>query len=285
MIGLVTYAAVPNLTDDDRPLLAALGALAIEARPILWDDPKVRWTDFSALVLRSCWDYHLRAGEFRKWLSLLERMNVPLWNPVPLVRWNMHKFYLRDLAAKGLLIPATHWADQGSGTTLSAIMREHKWTQAIVKPAISASATDTWRTTSKARADGVRFAELVERSDVLVQEVVPEITTEGEWSLMFIGGAFSHSTIKRPSPGDFRVQTEFGGSAEPRPAPPEIIAAGERLAGHIPTPWLFARIDGVMTGRGFMLMEIECIEPLMFFDHAPGSHGRFAAALAACLDP
>ena len=130
MIGLVTYAKFPDLTDDDRPLIGELAAVGVEARPVRWDDAEVRWTDYDMLVLRSCWDYHVRAGEFRRWLSLLERMRVPLWNPVPLVRWNMHKGYLRDVAEAegGVLVPRTRWVEQGERITLSTIFREERWT-------------------------------------------------------------------------------------------------------------------------------------------------------------
>lgn len=283
MIGLVTYAKVPELTDDDRPLLGALASVGLEARAVRWDDAAVRWTDFRALVLRSCWDYHLRAGEFGRWLGILERVKVPLWNPVPLVRWNMHKSYLRDMAAEGILIPATRWVEQGDKITLSTIFREQRWTEAIVKPAISASATDTWRAAPRVRADASRFTELVSRADVLVQEMIAEVMTEGEWSLIFIGGAYSHAMMKRPAAGDFRVQAELGGSADVAQAPPEIVAAGEEIVRKLPYPWLFARIDGVVTSRGFMLMEVECVEPHLFFSDAPGSRDRFAAALAGAV--
>jgi glutathione synthase/RimK-type ligase-like ATP-grasp enzyme len=281
MIGLVTYQKYPNLTDDDRPLIPALEALGQRAVPVIWDDPGVRWQDFETLVVRSCWDYHLRAGEFVQWLETIESLDVPLWNPVPVVRWNMHKRYLRELASHGVLVPRTEWLARAEPRGLSTILEHNGMQDAIVKPAISASATDTWRTTSSPANDNTRFRELVERSDVLVQELIPEVAADGEWSVMFIGGAFSHSTIKRPRSGDFRVQTEMGGSADPARAPDDVIEAASRITGHIPGPWLFARIDGVVTEKGFMLMEVECIEPLLFFSHGKGSVERFAKALVA----
>lgn len=281
MIGLVTYAKFPQLTDDDRPLIDELAGVGLDARPVCWDDAQARWTDYEALVLRSAWDYHLRAGEFRRWLAVLERLRVPLFNPVPLVRWNMHKGYLRELEAAGVVVPRTRWVEQGERVTLSTILREERWADAVVKPAISASATDTWRAAPRVRADATRFTELVGRADVLVQEMVPEIILYGEWSLIFIGGRYSHAMIKRPAVGDFRVQTELGGSAEPSEPSSDVVAAGQAVLTHLPEPALFARIDGVTTTRGFMVMEVECIEPLLFFESAPGSRRRFAEALRA----
>lgn len=278
-IGFATSRAYPSLTDDDRPLVALIRAVGHAATPVVWDDPSIEWAGLDAVVLRSTWDYHLRPAEFTAWLDLLDRLGVALWNPTSLVRWNMHKGYLRDLAARGILVPETTWYPRGQAPPIEVTLRERGWANAIVKPAISASATDTFMAAATSSDDSARFTALAARADVLVQELVPEVVTEGEWSLVFIGGTFSHATMKRPRPGDFRVQVELGGTAGPARAPADVVAAGERIAAEIPTPWLYARVDGVATPRGFMLMEVECIEPLLFLAHAPHAHQRFADAL------
>lgn len=279
MIGLVTYPTYPRLTDDDRPLIDDLAALGVPAKPVIWSDAEVDWRAFDALVLRSCWDYHLRPDAFRAWLERLEALGVPLWNPAPVVRWNMHKGYLHDLAGHGVLVPDTEWLAAGDDVTLTAVLDMHGWSDAIVKPAISASATDTWRTSASLVEDEKRFGEQLRRSDLLVQAVVREVATDGEWSLIYIDGEYSHAMLKRPSAGDFRVQIEHGGSAIPAPAPAHAIAAGTEILAKIPGALLFARIDGVVTARGFMLMEAECIEPVLFFAQAPGARARLATAI------
>ena len=283
MIGLVTYAKQPELTDDDRPLIGALEALGVPAAPVRWDDENVPLESFQALVLRSTWDYHLRVAEFERWLARVAQAGVPLWNPVALVRWNMHKRYLQELAEAGVMIPRTRWVTSGTATQLRDVMDAEGWSEAIVKPAISASATDTSRVRAEDAGDAGRFDELLQRSDLLVQEVVPEVASVGEWSLMFIGGTFSHAILKRPRAGDFRVQQEHGGSAVPASASTEAIATGAAIVSHLPHAPLYTRIDGVMTARGFMLMEAECIEPVLFLKEAPGSHDRLAEALVARL--
>lgn len=283
MIGLVTYAKQPNLTEDDRPLIDELRTLGHEAAPVRWDDPSANWSAFQALVLRSTWDYHLRSAEFLAWLDTIDGTGVPLWNPPALVLWNMHKGYLRELQEAGIAIPVTHWLSGGSARELRDIMGREKWREAIVKPAISASATDTFRVRADSADDAERFAALVERTEVLVQELIPEVAEHGEWSLMFIAGAYSHATIKRPRAGDFRVQQELGGSAEPATPSHEVIAAGERVVAQLPDRSLYVRVDGVETERGFLLMEAECIEPVLFFQHCDGSRRRFARALAELI--
>jgi glutathione synthase/RimK-type ligase-like ATP-grasp enzyme len=278
VIGLVTYAKYPSLTDDDRPLIAELERVGIEARPVDWDADD-DWSRFEALVLRSCWDYHLRPDDFARWLDRLDRAGVPLWNPSSVVRWNMHKAYLRDLERAGIAIPRTVWLQRGQRASLADVMTAEQWDEAVVKPAVSASATHTWRVSADATS-AVPFDELIATSDVLVQELIPEVADDGEWSIMMIDGTVSHAAIKRPRPGDFRVQWEHGGTAERAQLPDGVRRAAEDVARLIPGRWLYARVDGVVTPRGFVLMELECIEPHLFFDFHPESRTRFAAALA-----
>src|SRR5687768_9223403 len=210
-IGLVTYRKEPNLTDDDRPLIAELASLGMTGVPVRWDDPTADWAGFTALILRSCWDYHVRHDEFVAWLDAIERARVPTFNPVPLIRWNMDKRYLRELQQKGIAIPETIWLERGDPRPLVQLLRDAAWSDAIVKPAISASATDTWKTSlNEAQSHERHFRELTSRSAVLVQRYVPEIETKGEWSLVYIGGLLSHSGLKRPRAGDFRVQKGAG---------------------------------------------------------------------------
>jgi glutathione synthase/RimK-type ligase-like ATP-grasp enzyme len=283
VIGLATYAKQPVLTDDDRPLIGALAEIGLEAEPVQWDDTSIDWRAYQAVVLRSTWDYHVRVAEFEAWLALLDREGVPLWNPTSVVRWNMHKGYLQGLQQAGILIPGTRWLPRGRQVPLGSLLAGAAWTEAIVKPAISASATKTSLVHIDSSADAENFARLLGEGDVLVQEVVPEIARDGEWSLMFIGGSYSHAMLKKPRSGDFRVQQELGGTADPATAPSVVVAAAERVAAHIPGRWLYARIDGVVTPRGFMLMEAECIEPLLFFEYATGAYERFASALQALM--
>src|SRR5688572_2893507 len=101
-VALATYERAPSLATDDRPLVPALATLDIEARAAVWSDPSMDWATFDAVVLRSCWDYHLRVGEFRAWLARLESIGVRILNDADLVRWNSDKRYLIDLARRGV---------------------------------------------------------------------------------------------------------------------------------------------------------------------------------------
>jgi glutathione synthase/RimK-type ligase-like ATP-grasp enzyme len=278
-IGLITYEKEPDLTTDDRPLIADLSAVGLTGVPVRWDDRDADWSSFAALVVRSCWDYHTRHDEFVLWLDAVERAGVPVHNPVPLIRWNMDKRYMRELQARGIAIPDTLWVERG-GLSLAGLLEAAGWSEAIVKPAVSASATDTWRVNiDDATARQQEFAELSARTTVLVQRFVPEIATAGEWSIVFIDGKLSHSAIKRPRAGDFRVQKEHGGTVVPAEPPTAVVATSKAVMRALPLPPLFARIDGVETADGYVLMEAECIEPDLFFRFHPDARRALVKAL------
>lgn len=283
-IALVTYRALPDLDPDDHPLRDALRALDAGVRAVCWDDPNVDWAAFDAVVLRSCWDYHLRFVEFQRWLDLLERAGARLWNPVPVVRWNYDKAYLRGLAGAGVLLPGTAWLAPGPHDVpdLAGVLETRGWDQAVVKPRVSASAHETWRTDRRsAAADQPRLTRLLAHGGVLVQEFVPEVTTVGELSLVYVAGQFSHAVRKRAAAGEFRVQERFGGWSEPAEAGPAAHEAASRALAGVPGPWVYARVDGVeraVDGR-FIVMELEVFEPSLFFRWSPEAARGLARAI------
>lgn len=298
-IALATHAAAPGITADDALLAEALRARGATADAVPWDDPAADWSSYALVVVRSTWDYHLRAAEFERWIGALEQRRVPLMNPPAVLRWNGNKRYLLELEQRGVAIVPTEVlaADdpRASPGALRATLERNGWTDAVVKPVVSASGHGTWRTSlATAGADEGRFAALRASSPagVLVQPFVPEIVTDGEWSLVFIGGRFSHAAIKRARAGEFRVQSEHGGSYAPATAPPSLVADAERAvvaaaacAGVSAADVVYARVDGVATphadGARLLLMELECLEPNLFFLQAPAGAERMADALIA----
>src|SRR5438034_2541390 len=221
-IALATSAKLPTLNDDDRLLIPALAELELAAVPAVWDASDVCWEEFQGVVVRSCWDYHHRLEEFLGWVVWLERAGIPVWNPPAVLRWNSHKGYLRDLAARGVPIVPTRWLGRGEPVDLPMLLEDAGWRDAVVKPAVSAIASGTWRTSTEVEAgDQARLGELLRAGDVMVQPFVSEVRDRGEWSILFLGGQLSHAVLKRPAGGDYRVQREFGGSAgttaPPRP--------------------------------------------------------------------
>jgi glutathione synthase/RimK-type ligase-like ATP-grasp enzyme len=281
-VGFVTCARWPEVADSDTLVARALRARGVEVVAVPWNAPGPDPAALDALVLRSSWDYHFTPTAFTVWLDGLEHAGRRVWNPPALVRWNLTKRYLIELAAAGLPVVDTALLD--APEALPALLAERGWRTAVVKPRISASAHDTVRVEA-ADAAGV-VAALQQgrlRMPAIVQPFVEEIVTAGEWSLVFIEGALTHAALKRPGPGDFRVQSYLGGRVERREPPEAVAAAAGRAVAALPEPPLYARIDGVARAGGFTLMEVEVIEPGLFFDLAPAAAERFAGAIVARL--
>jgi glutathione synthase/RimK-type ligase-like ATP-grasp enzyme len=273
-ILLATCESVPELTPSDSILAQALADLAIDATASVWSDHDIRWSSAGAVVLRSSWDYHHRPAEFVRWLDGLERAGVVVWNPVAWVKATMTKTYLIDLARAGWPVAPTHIAR--SGTVVDARLLPGSPEVVVVKPMVGASSHGI----SIVRAN----APLRLEEDMLVQPFLSEITA-GEWSVVAIDGGITHSVLKTPAPGDYRVQRDHGGSAVLGTPPPAVTQLAGDVAGrYLTSDILYARIDIVMTAGGPLLMEVEVIEPELFFELAPESAHVMAKAVAARLN-
>ena len=266
-VALVTWSGLPELPDDDQLVLEALRARDAKCDAVVWDDASVDFTSYDIVVLRSTWDYHKRFAEFAAWIDRCERDGVKLWNPPRVVRENIHKRYLVELAERGARVVDTALVQ--AGTPIANVMRERGWDRAVIKPAVSATAFKTFV------ADATTGA--IADDDTLVQPFVAEILTRGEWSLIFLGGAFSHSVLKRPRAGDFRVQNDFGGTAQPIAPSTQLVEDARELLAMIDAPLLYARVDGVERDGRLVLMELELTEPSLFLE--ADSAARFAEAI------
>ncbi len=279
-LALVTCDRLPSLFGDEAALPAAFARAGIDARPVSWSDAAVDWTAFDLVVLRSPWDYFERIAEFTAWLDRLERAHVRLCNPLPLVRWNLDKRYLRELSARGVRIVPTEFVE--APANLAALVAGRGWREAILKPAISGGSHRTHRfAAADAAAHQGELDALVRDSAALVQPYLREIVDEGEWSLLFFAGELSHAVLKRPAAGDFRVQAQFGGRAELVTPPPSLLADARAVVAALPLPPTYVRIDGVRQGDALVLMEVEALEPYLFMQDAPAAVERYVAAVAS----
>jgi hypothetical protein len=308
-IAFATYAAHPAVLPDDDLAAAALRERGVCVTGAVWDDERVDWGSFDAVVIRSAWDYYRKPASFLLWLDALEKANVRVFNPIPLMRWNADKIYLRALNQAGVHIVPTVWIEQGAGLKMSLdkVLQEQGWSNVILKPTISAGAYRT------ARFDAVQAAEcqlllteITSTSHAMLQPFMREIETSGELSFMFfndshnssqeaVSSYLSHCIRKTPQRGDFRIQEEFGGANTLiRPDAELVSQACHALnmalhlgctptAGEKSQTWLYARVDGVETSTGLALMEIELIEPSLFFAFDVAAPDRFATALVARL--
>jgi glutathione synthase/RimK-type ligase-like ATP-grasp enzyme len=203
----------------------------------------------------------------------LAKQNIQVLNHPELIRWNADKRYLRDFAAANINIPDTVWLEAGETADVGKICVQHKWKNAVVKPVVSASAHGT-----ELRDNGSV------QGPIMVQRYLSAIVTRGEWSLMYFGAEFSHAVLKKPRTADFRVQKDFGGSAETSSPHQKVIDFAQKALGVLPYPAAFARVDLVEQDDKIYLMEMEVIEPELFLEYAAGSEHRLARALTSSLN-
>jgi len=284
-VAFVTDKKWVDLTPDDRLAIPACAAVGIEVVPAIWSDQRIDWRSFAAVVVRSTWDYHLRPAAFDAWLSVLAQARVNIWNPVTVLRWNAHKSYLLELAGHGIAIPGTRLFKQGSAVNLRVLLADEQWRGAVIKPAVSASSYRTHRVTgAPSLQQQLALETILADGDALMQEFVDEITIDGEWAMVFLAGRFSHAVPRRPKGGDFRVQEELGGSQTAGQPPQRVLAVAERVLALAPAATLYARVDVVDAKRGPLLMELELLEPALYFGYAEGAAERFAGAIKDRVD-
>jgi hypothetical protein len=281
-IAFVTHAGLEGLTPSDRLAADELERRGAMVTPVPWTAAS-DWRQFDTVVIRATWDYYKRPAQFLTWLRSLEEQRVSLWNPARLAAWNMHKGYLRDLQRAGVSTVPTEWVSrQSRAPSLARLAASRGWSAVVVKPAVSANAHQTWRTPGPITEDDERqFRTLAASAEVMVQPVIESLIREGEWSLVFLGGEFSHAALKRPAAGDFRVQSIHGGTVTRADARAEWVEQGRSILKAVPDAWLYARVDGCIVDGRFVLVELEMLEPDLFFNLAPEAAARFAAALVS----
>ena len=197
-----------------------------------------------------------------------------------MLRWNADKRYLLALQAQGVDIIPMRVAP---GRELQALLTGMQGRDVVVKPAVSGGAWHTVRGVVGAPDFAQAIAALPAELDFLVQDFVPGIVADGEWSLLFFDGRYSHAVIKRPARGDYRVQSQHGGSVEAAEPTPAMIDSAQRVlsaTAALGYPDIaYARVDGVMVDGRFRLMELEVIEPALFLAGRPDAAERFAGHL------
>ncbi len=238
------------------------------------------WTDtgdltgFDLVMPLLAWGYQRAAADWYAALHGWASAGVRLANPASLLRWNSDKRYLLDLGAKGVAIVPTRFAEALSDHDLSDA-RAIFGNTLVIKPAISGGADGTYRLS----ADNPLPADVAGQA-MLIQPMMPAIVTEGEFSLIYFNGTFSHALVKRPINGDFRVQEQFGGRETGVDAPSAARGVAEATLAALPALPLYARVDMVRDETGaFCLMELEAIEPSLFLEHATHGGADFAHAV------
>jgi glutathione synthase/RimK-type ligase-like ATP-grasp enzyme len=282
-VAFLTLAERGDFVIDDDIAIAPLARRGIEVETVPWNQAGVEWKRYGLVVIRSTWDYQHHAAQFLATLGRIERA-TRLCNSTAIVRWNMRKTYLRELAANGVATVPTLWRERLEPGGLPALFDAVAADEAVIKPVMSGNAEGAWRldrARSRALAAGIE-AYFADRP-LMMQAFERAIPVEGEFSLMYFNGDFSHAIRKVPKAGDFRVQEEHGADIIAVTPEPGLRAAGDAAMTAIGERLLYGRADLVRHGDGFRVMELELVEPALYFRMDAGAPERFADAVAALL--
>jgi glutathione synthase/RimK-type ligase-like ATP-grasp enzyme len=282
-IGLLTCEKLPELTLADQQLIPELAKHNIIAKAVIWSDKTINWNDFDYLIFRNTWDYFEKETEFNLWLDQIEKLGIKTLNAIEIIKQNKHKFYLREMEKEGILILPTIFIDKNENLNLAEITPKH-WKKAVIKPAFSAgSYLTTVFDTSDIEKTNDEYTKIAQEKELLLQEFMPEIQTLGETSFIFFNKKFSHAVNKKPVDGDFRVQSQFGGEYTLIQPNQELIDKAQKVVNTFDDKLLYARVDGIVIDGELHLMEIECIEPDLYFDISEGTLERFVASIVELI--
>jgi hypothetical protein len=282
-IAFLTLSDPAGWVIDDELAVPPLARRGIEVDTVPWNRPGVDWGHYQLVVIRSPWDYQHHADEFLRTLEAIEE-RTQLQNSSEIARWNMRKTYLRDLASRGIETVPTFWREGLHPGELVPLFEELRSEEAVIKPVLSGTAQGAWRLDSRRVHEHADEIEAYYAGrPLMLQPFERGIVEEGEFSMMYFNGAHSHTILKLPKQGDFRVQEEHGSTVahvEPEPA---LLAAGDAAMAAVAQKLLYARVDFVRSGDAFRLMELELVEPGIYLRTEPGAPERFADAIAARL--
>jgi glutathione synthase/RimK-type ligase-like ATP-grasp enzyme len=286
-ILFLTEEKFPEGTADDLILARAFEKRGVEVEFRDWRDSSLRpWPIESPILIRSPWNYYRYGDEFSNWLDRREKKGARIVNPPNLLRWNLDKIYLKELAEKGIPIVETLFVREKSAIPLE---NPFPCPEAIFKPSFSAGAHHAFRTTYAdwRQEESTVDAVLSGGSTLLIQPFLSSILEDGEISLLFWkspnGPEFQHALLKTAKPGDYRVQGSFGGSYQGFTPEKKHFDLSLRVLELLPFDWFYARVDLVDWKTSPKLGEVELLEPDLFFRLKPESADRFVELFSLAL--
>lgn len=279
-VALLSMNNLQRFKCYDKLLIEPMEKNGWLASEISWRNKSVNWNSFDAVIVRSTWDYQSEPMKFISVLTKINDSSAHLENDFEMMKWNMNKYYLRDLTNKNILTVETIWEKEFNLEKILNYFSLLNTNEIIIKPNISASAQNTFR---------IKSDEIIKRSkkletifsnrEFMIQPFMSNIISEGEYSLFYFNGQYSHAILKTPKLKDFRVQEEHGGTIVPINPEASLKYETENILSKLRTTPLYARVDFVRTSSDdFALMELELIEPSLYFNLDEKSPERFVNA-------
>ncbi len=275
---------IQNILLEQELLKSAFESQGLKVDITYWDNPSYEWQQTKSVLFRTVWDYFERFDEFWEWLEQV-KTKTRLINSYELIKWNIDKHYLKDLKNNDIQVVPTYFADRENNISLQEIANLNDWKHIVIKPAISASAFNTYKITNdEIEQKEQLFHELLQTHDMLVQPFFPTISELGEASLMVFGGKFTHAILKKAKAGDFRVQDDFGGTVHDYNPTQEEIKFAEKVFQSCTSLPIYGRVDIVWdSNKHIYLSELEIIEPELWIRNRPESANKIAEAVNKIL--
>lgn len=282
------FLTMDNLTGFecyDHLLVEPLYQKGWKVDSVSWKNKSANWNDYDIVLVRSTWDYQHDLQSFRAVLENIDSSSAKLINPIQMLLWNMEKIYLKELAAKGIPIIPTIWSKTFEPENFQKIFTFFGCDEIVVKPMVSANATGTFRFKKNGKNFIANNYKALNNKEIIIQPFIENVVMEGEYSLIFFNHQFSHGLLKTPKAGDFRTQEEHGGVLKVIHKPEEtMLKLAEQTLSMLSEPCLYARVDMVRCKDGFRLMELELIEPSLYFNLDPAAAYRFADQFEKYID-
>lgn len=265
----------------DHLVFEPLRDLGWDVVEVPWSRPTRHWADFDAVVIRSPWDYQSAPERFMATLSAIEQAGARLFNPLRVCQWNLNKVYLKELQQQGVPIVPTRWMESLDATRLAELISVcDSSTRIVLKPTIGANSDGIFVLSPDEKDQSEEAVAEYATKPFMVQPFLSSIQTIGEYSLFYFGGRYSHAILKQPKAGDFRVQEEHGGSIRATTPSERIVDTAAQTLRALGETLLYARVDIVILDDGSpAVMELELIEPSLYFSYDADSPPRFAEAL------
>lgn len=278
----VAYLTMQDMGDyvtDFHVSFGPMAALGWQVQTVPWRNP-VDWNEFDAVYICTAWDYPEHLAEFLDVLGAIDASRALLVNDLRLVVWTLEKTYLRDIEESGGRIVPSTWFSAFDTGDVARFFASHDTDKVVIKPSVGANAKDTFVLTDPIPAEQLEtLRSTFDNRSFFVQPFIENIQSEGEYSLFFFNGEYSHAILKTPEPGDFRVQEEHGADIKPIEAPAALLDTAITLFEWIEPMPVYGRGDWVRDADGnYLLMELELIEPSLYLHTDSGAAGRFAAA-------
>ena len=278
-VAYLTMEDASDFVTDYHLGIEPMAALGWQVETVCWRDA-IDWNAFDAVYICTPWDYPEHLAQFLDVLGAIDASRALLVNDLSLVLWTLEKTYLRDIEQKGGRIVPSTWFNRFEAVDMDELFSFHKTDKLVIKPTIGANAKDTFmlRDPVPGELQEILRTTFDDRT-FFVQPFIDNIQSEGEYSLFFFNGEYSHAILKTPKAGDFRVQEEYGADIQSVCPPAALQATAMDLFASIEPMPVYGRGDWVRGADGqYLLIELELIEPSLYLRTDSGAAARFAAA-------